>query len=430
MLLWRTGRYVSVAEGRLPSNMRWDDLFETSSSALKSNKSRSALTILGIVIGIAAVIMMLSIGQSAQGLILSQVAELGADLVFVEPSAGDPTAGPPDPFIEQTLDLDDAEAIRDSGFFSAVSSVLVTSVAVERGQESRFAQIQGVEGGYNEIFPADLIDGRYVDESDVVSNARVAVLGIEIAEELFGDQDPVGLKLDISDTSFRVIGVYDEQGTRFFQNLDQQITIPVTTMQRDVLGVDYVSYISMRAIDDIEIAKDEVRFILRDEHDIDNPERDPEKDDFFVSSQSDAVEIIGVIGGVLTILLASIAAISLIVGGIGIMNIMLVSVTERTKEIGLRKSVGATYQEILQQFLLESVLLTLIGGLFGVIIGVVFSVGSALVVQQYLEGWDVSVSVQAIVLGVIVATAVGVLFGIYPARRAAKLEPVDALRYE
>lgn len=410
--------------------MRWSDLLETSATSLKGNKSRSALTILGIVIGIAAVILMLSIGQSAEGLILNQVADLGADLVFIEPSAGDPTAGPPDPFIEQTLSLDDSEALRDSGFFSAVSSVLVTSVPVTREEESRFAQVQGVEEGYDLVFPAGLTQGRYIDESDVESRSRVAVLGIEIAEELFGDQDPIGLKVDINDINFRVVGVYEEQGTRFFQNLDQQITIPVTVMQRDVMGVDHVSYIVMKALGDIEIAKEEARFILRDEHDIDNPERDIEKDDFFVSSQSDAVEIVGVVGGVLTILLASIAAISLVVGGIGIMNIMLVSVTERTKEIGLRKSVGATYRAILQQFLLESVLLTLIGGLIGVVIGVVLSVTSALIVGQYLDGWEVSVSIQAIVLGVIVATAVGVLFGIYPARRAAKLEPVDALRYE
>lgn len=410
--------------------MRWSDLLETSATSLKGNKSRSALTILGIVIGIAAVIMMLSIGQSAQGLILNQVADLGADLVFVEPSAGDPTAGPPNPFIEQTLSLDDAEAIEDSGFFSDVSPVLVTSVPTERGEEARFAQVQGVGGGYDRIFHADLISGRYIDVSDVDARSRVAVLGQDIAFDLFGDQDPIGLKMEINDVNFRVVGVYDEQGTRFFQNLDDQITVPVTVMQRDVMGVDYVSYIVMKAVGDIEIAKEEVRFILRDEHDIDNPERDENKDDFFVSSQSDAVEIIGVVGGVLTILLASIAAISLVVGGIGIMNIMLVSVTERTKEIGLRKSVGATYRAILQQFLLESVLLTLIGGLIGVIVGVVFSVASALIVGQYLDGWEVSVSLQAIVLGVLVATAVGVLFGIYPARRAAKLEPVDALRYE
>lgn len=410
--------------------MLWRDLLSTSTESLKRNRSRSILTILGIVIGIAAVIMMLSIGQSAEGLILNEVAAMGSDLVFVEPAAGDPMSGPPDPFITQSITLDDAEAWEKSGLFSSVSAVLVSSVLVSRGEESQFAQIIGVNEGYADVFSAGIEYGRYLDQSDIDSNARVAVLGQEIADELFGDQDPIGMKIDLKGIKFRVIGVHEELGSRFFQNLDMQISIPVTTMQRDILGVDYVSYLAARAIGDAETAKEEVKFILRDEHDLDNPEQDPDKDDFYVSTQADAVEIIGVVGAVLSILLASIAAISLVVGGIGIMNIMLVSVTERTKEIGLRKSLGATYQEILQQFLLESVLLTLFGGLIGVVLGVAMSIVTAIGVAYYVEGWGVGVSWIAIVLGVIVATAVGIVFGLYPARRAARLEPVEALRYE
>ncbi len=408
------------------------DLLTTSSQSLTRHKSRSGLTILGIVIGIAAVILMLSIGRGAEGLILSQVADLGSDLVFVEPSSGDPTPGPPDPFIEQTLDLDDVEAIRDTGLFSVVAPTLQTSVAVSHGDESTFTQVVGINEGYIDVFPADLKSGRFLDEGDVETYSKVVVLGMEIAEDLFGDQDPVGMKMKIKNTTVRVVGVFEEQGTRFFQNLDRQIAIPVTTMQRDILGVDYVSYISMRVREgvDIEYAKEEVRWVLRDSHNIDNPEGDPEKDDFFVSSQSDAIEIIGVVGSVLTILLSSIAAISLVVGGIGIMNIMLVSVTERTKEIGLRKSVGATYKEILQQFLVESVMLTLMGGIIGVILGVLTSFIAAIIINQQLDGWKYSVPPEAIILAVVVSTVVGIVFGIYPARRAARLDPIEALRYE
>ncbi len=388
------------------------------------------LTILGIVIGIAAVILMLSIGQSAQGLILDQVADLGSDLMFIEPSAGDPMSGPPDPFVEQSLTLDDVDYLTRSGYFTVVSPTVISTLTVSYAEESQFASVAGVDDQYLQVFPADMQSGRFIAQDDVDGYARVVVLGKQIAENLFGDQDAIGRQVTVKNVRMRIIGVFEEQGSRFFQNLDEQIAVPVTTMQRDLLGVDYVNYISAKAKGDIELAKEEARWVMRDAHNIDNSEGNTDNDDFVVSSQSDAVAVIGVVGGVLTILLSSIAAISLLVGGIGIMNIMLVSVTERTKEIGLRKAVGATEKEILQQFLFESVMLTMLGGIVGVTLGVVTALGSGFIVSQFLDGWTANVPLIAIVLGVLVSTVVGVVFGIYPARRAARLDPIEALRYE
>ena len=411
--------------------MHYKDLIGSSIESLGRNKSRSALTILGIVIGIASVILMLSIGEGAEGYILGEVADLGSDLVFVEPSSGDPTGGPPDPFVQQSLDMDDVEALRDTGLLSFVSPTLISSFAVTQDQESKFAQIAGVDEDYLSIFPAEITSGRFLENSDITSYAKVVVLGKTIAEDLFGDQDPVGLKVKIKKNSFRVIGVFGEQGTRFFQNLDQRIAVPISTAQRDLFGVDYVNYIIGRAAGgDVGAVKTEIQYVLRDTHNIDNPENDPAKDDFFVSSQSDAVETIGVIGTVLTVFLSSIAAISLVVGGIGIMNIMLVSVTERTKEIGLRKAIGATAGEISQQFLIESVLLTFLGGLIGIVLGVFFSAIAARILEKMIGSWDFIIPTSAIILGVVVSTVVGLVFGIYPAKRAAALDPIEALRYE
>lgn len=410
--------------------MQTNDLIQSALQSLTRNKSRAILTVLGIVIGIAAVILMLSIGQGAQGLILNQVADLGSDQIFVESGAGDTEGGPPSPFIEQTVTLDDVEALRKRGPFSFVSAQALTNTTVNGGGVSFFTNVVGVDEYQLEVFPATIAQGRYFDESDVKSYAMVAVLGADAADDMFGDADPLGQKITIKNGSYRVIGVLDKQGSRFFTNLDIQVYIPVTTALRNVVGSDYVTYIAARAIGDLETAKDEARWILRDTHDINNPEDDLAKDDFAISSQEDAAQTIGVVGTALTLLLASIAAISLIVGGIGIMNIMLVSVTERTKEIGLRKAIGATSKEVLRQFLVEAVFLTVAGGILGMVIGVLLSVVIAAILGNLVDGWELIIPPEAIVASVVVSTIVGVAFGWYPAKRAAKLDPIEALRYE
>lgn len=410
--------------------MQTNDLVQSALQSLARNKSRAILTVLGIVIGIAAVILMLSIGQGAQALILNQVADLGSDQVFVESGSGDTQSGPPSPFIEKTITLKDVEALRRRGPFSFVSAQTLTNTTVSSGEVSFFTNIAGVDEYQLEVFPADIAVGRFVDTDDVNSYAKVVVLGADAASDLFGDNDPLGQKVSIKNTTFKVIGVFAPQGSRFFTNLDRQVYVPVTTSLRDIIGSDYLTYIAARATTDIATAEDEARWILRDTHNIDNPEGDLAKDDFAVSSQEDAAATIGVVGSSLTILLASIAAISLVVGGIGIMNIMLVSVTERTKEIGLRKAIGATSKEVLRQFLVEAVFLTVAGGLLGMLIGVTLSVLIALILTNIIDGWALVIPPSAIIASVVVSTLVGIAFGWYPAKRAAKLDPIEALRYE
>ncbi|MFA5945504.1 MAG: ABC transporter permease [Patescibacteria group bacterium] len=410
--------------------MNLRDLTGSATTSLIQNKSRSVLTILGIVIGIAAVILMLSIGQGAQALILNQVASLGSDQIFIAPGASETSGGPPTPFVKQSLKYNDVKELRKRGPFSFVAAQLISTGTVESADASKVSSIVGADEFQLLVFPAEVASGRFLDNTDVTDYAKVAVIGIDIASDLFGDSDPINQKITINKVNLRVIGVMERQGSRFFQNVDGYVYLPVTTAQRDVLGVDYISYIAARATGDLVYAKEEATMIMRDQHDINNPQNDLSKDDFHIQSQEDAVATIGIVGTALSVLLASIAAISLLVGGIGIMNIMLVSVTERTKEIGLRKAIGATEQEILRQFLLEAVILTSFGGVVGVLLGVTASYLIAFGASYFVAGWRVIIPPSAIVASVLVSTAVGLGFGYYPARRAAKLDPIEALRYE
>lgn len=410
--------------------MRTHDLLQSALQSLTRNKGRSILTVLGIVIGIGAVIVMLSVGQGAQQLILDQVADLGSDQIFVQPGSPETADGPPSPFIEQSVTLDDAKALRDRGPFSAVTTLLLTNTTVSSDTQEAFVDIAGVDEYQLDLTAAEISNGRFFDSNDVNGFARTAVLGSETSQDFFGDADPVGQSIEVKGVNFKIVGVLEPQGSQFFSNLDKRVYLPVTTVQREIMNVDYVSYINARAVGNVDLAKDEARAIMRDKHNIEAFGDDMSNDDFAVSSQEDAVQTISVIGSALSALLASIAAISLVVGGIGIMNIMLVSVTERTKEIGLRKSIGATEREILQQFLIEAVVLTLLGGLLGILGGVTVAVISAQIVKNFVDGWSLVIPPSAIVLAVVVSSVVGLGFGIYPARRAAKLDPIEALRYE
>lgn len=410
--------------------MQIRDLVTASYDSIRRNTTRSLLTVLGIVIGIGAVIVMLSIGQGAQGYVLNQVAGLGSDQIFIAAGPADTADGPPSAFIDQTLTLKDVKALKRTGKFAFVSATLITNATVNGGDVSQFTDIAGVDEDQLAVFPATMMTGRYLTQDDVDSYANVAVLGWQTAKDMFGDQDPVGEKITVKNVNLRVIGVLSPQGSKFFSNLDKRVYAPVTTVQRQIAGVDYVNYITVKVGGDIEAAKDELRAIMRDAHNLDNPNGDLSKDDFNVSTQGDAVATISTVGSALTILLAAIAAISLIVGGIGIMNMMLVSVTERTREIGLRKAIGATETDIMRQFLVEAVMLTIGGGLIGVVsgVGLAYVIGS--IASRVIVGWPVVIPMSAVIAAFAVSSVVGLVFGIYPARQAAKLDPIEALRYE
>ena len=275
--------------------------------------------------------------------------------------------------------------------------------------------------------------GRDINEEDINGTAKVVTLGHKITEDLFGEEDPIGKTIRIKKINLKVIGVMEERGMEMFQNFDEYVYIPVTTAQKLLLGINHLNAITVRAVNEkaIDQLMENIRLILREKHDIYNPEGDLSKDDFKIMSQVEAADMVKQITGILTAFLSSIAAIALLVGGIGIMNIMLVSVAERTREIGLRKAVGARNKDILRQFLIESVTLTVIGGMVGIIGGLFFTFIASVGLSKLLNSsWHFVVPIGAVVLSFGVAAAVGLVFGIYPAKKAAKLNPIEALRHE
>ncbi len=415
--------------------MKLLDILKTSSTALRRNKMRSILTMLGIVIGIMAVILIMSLGSGAEGFIINQVQGVGSNNIFIEPGAMN-KEGPPDQMMGinlTTLKYKDVEAVKKSSLVDLVSAMIIGKGKLVYKNNNRDATFYGIDASYFAIMDVDLGEGRPFTEEEVKARAQVVVLGSKVKEDLFEDNEAIGKKVKIDQKSFEVIGVLEEVGTVAFQNQDELFFTPVTTGQKSLLGIDYIIAIVARAKSDdlVAEAENEIQWLLRDQHDIDNPEGDISKDDFHTGTQEQAQDMLSQIMGVLSILLSSIAAISLVVGGIGIMNIMLVSVTERTREIGLRKSVGATNSNILTQFLLESVMLTILGGIGGIILAASLSYLASVVIKSLgYEDWVFSLPAISIILAVGVSACVGLVFGLYPARRAAKLDPIEALRYE
>jgi putative ABC transport system permease protein len=404
----------------------WLNFLEAIDS-LSSNKLRSALTVLGIVIGVGAVIAMLGIGSGAQETITGSISGIGTNLLFVLSGGSEEVRNP------KPLTLMDAEAMRDS--FAAPSVIGVApliqgSVEVSYAGEGRVTQGSGVTPDYRSVRNVELLEGEFISELHMLGRSAVAVLGPDTAENLFGRAEGViGEVIRIDGQPFRVIGVTVPKGGSGFTNEDDRVLVPMTTAQIRLLrrSRDSVDMVLVQAIgpDNVASASEEISTILRTRHRTAIGE-----DDFTIFTQQDFLATARTITNVLTIFLGGIAAISLLVGGIGIMNIMLVSVTERTREIGLRKAVGARKRDIMLQFLTESALLSLMGGLLGILLG--WGLASAVGVIAAASDADLTpvIGIDAVLLATLFSAAVGLFFGLYPAKRAADLEPVEALRYE
>ncbi|KKR99014.1 MAG: hypothetical protein UU49_C0012G0004 [Candidatus Magasanikbacteria bacterium GW2011_GWC2_41_17] len=386
---------------------------------------------LGIIIGVSAVIFINSVGAGAQSLIFNQIKGVGSNLIGILPG-GSEEDGPPASvmgIIITTLTNDDALAIAKQILHAeSVTSYVKGTGTLHWQAQTADSSFNGVSSSYIVTEETEVGEGRFFTEDEARDLSRVIVLGSQIKEDLFGDQDPIGQTVRLKKENFRVIGVMKPRGTAGFQNYDTEVFIPLLTAQKLLLGIKHISF--MRVKIDKEIYMDDsveqIKQILRDRHNISNAS----EDDFSVRNQAQALQVLGSVTDALRLFMAAIAALGLLVGGIGIMNIMLVAVNERVREIGLRKAVGATYKNILWQFLLETTFISFFAGAIGIILGIGFSFLAALIVRQLDYDWDFVVSWQSIVLGFSASCAVGLIFGIYPARKAARLEPIDALRYE
>lgn len=393
-------------------------------ASLIANKMRSILTMLGIIIGVAAVIALVSIGNGVKQDIQNSISSLGSNLLMVMPGAPRTPGVRPSAGSMKSLKVSDYEAIAKLDGVKAASPMTNGSYVVIYQNKNWTTSVSGVSYNYLDVNNWSMKSGRFLSKKNVQNRERVAVVGKTVVKNLFGDEDPVGAEIRVKNIPFRIIGVLNSKGSGAMGNdQDDMVIIPYTTAMERVEGVDYLRMIYVVGKDEngIDRLQSDIENLLRVRHGI----KDTNLDDFNIQNMNSIMETMEETTGTLTLFLGAVAAISLVVGGIGIMNIMLVSVTERTREIGVRKALGATYSVIVTQFLIEAVVISLMGGIIGIILGI----GSSKLIGM-ASGMSTVISVPTIVMSFAFSMAIGLIFGIYPARKAAKLNPIDALHYE
>lgn len=407
--------------------MNYSNLFKIAMRAIAANKLRSFLTMLGIIIGVASVIAMMAIGQGSKKSIQANIAEMGSNMIMIRPGQDKgPGGAQQDASDMQTLKLKDYEALKERAkYLSAISPSVNSSGQFINGNNNTPSTIYGISPDYMQIRQQKVKDGEMFTDEEVRSSAKVCVIGKTVADNLFTNgEDPVGKVIRFNKIPFRVVGVLESKGYNSFgMDQDDVVLAPYTTVMKRILSVTYLQGINASAVteDMTDLAIEDITSILRENHKL----KTTDDDNFTIRSQQEMAEMMNSTSDTMTVLLLVVACISLVVGGIGIMNIMYVSVTERTKEIGLRMSVGARGIDILNQFLIESVLLSVTGGLIGVIVGV----GAAVGINVFAH-WPIQIQPWSVLLSFAVCSATGIFFGWYPAKKAASLDPIEAIRYE
>ncbi|HZM13309.1 MAG TPA: ABC transporter permease [Bacteroidales bacterium] len=406
--------------------MKLGNLFKVAMNALRRNKMRSFLTMLGIIIGVASVITMLAIGQGSKKSIEDQISSMGSNMLFVMPGNTRQGGVQQGSASSQRLTVADVNAIKTGcDAVIAVSPEVRSSGQAVYGSSNWPTTIYGGNEEYLEIKSWTVVSGRNITDSEAKGSAKVCLIGRTVADELFGEGiDPTGETVRFKNIPFKIIGVLKEKGQNSFgQDQDDVLIAPYTTVQKRILAQTHIQSIQMsaRSAEESELAQIQVEEVLRRTHKL----RENEDNDFIIRSQEELATTMTSVTDILTILLGAIAGISLLVGGIGIMNIMYVSVTERTREIGLRMSIGGRGVDILMQFLIESILLSVFGGLIGILLGL-----AASRVVAALTSWPITVMMSSVILSFAVCSVIGVFFGWYPARKASDLDPIEALRYE
>ena len=407
--------------------MNISNLFKIAFRAIAANKLRSFLTMLGIIIGVASVIAMMAIGQGSKKSIQANIAEMGSNMIMIRSGQDKgPGGAQQDASDMQTLKLKDYETLKEqSKYLSAISPSVNASGQFINGNNNTPSTIYGISPDYMEIRQLKIEDGEMFTDEDIKTSAKVCVIGKTVADNLFTNgEDPVGKVIRYNKIPFRIVGVLKAKGYNSFgMDQDDMVLAPYTTVMKRILSVTYLQGINASAITEnmTDLAIDDITSILRESHKL----KGSDEDNFSIRNQQEMAEMMNSTSDTMTILLLVVACISLIVGGIGIMNIMYVSVTERTKEIGLRMSVGARGIDILNQFLIESVLLSVTGGIIGVICGI----GAAVGINVFAH-WPIQIQPWSVLLSFAVCSATGIFFGWYPAKKAASLDPIEAIRYE